>query len=349
MYAPAMSRRGIEAKPRWQEVPRAVRAEAERLLDARIVRAERVFGGYAPSATFRMRLADGRAAFFKGVSAASNEFMRRALPQEERVYRDLGEAISPWAPAYLGSVKVDAWHALLLEDVGPADVPPWTEAKVRLAAREFAAFHAANEGKAFPVWVPQWRDLLAGELRSWRSRFSEAPDGTKVDLFAGTASLASGSEEEARDWLVANAPRLDAAAGRLGDADPPYTLLYLDARADNVRCSRGRLRIFDWNWVAAGPAEVDVAAFAEGITADAGPPPELFVEEYRRHRALDDGPLDASVAALAGVFARSSWQPPPPELPRVRSIQRRQVKVCLAWAARRLALPDPSWLEAVAD
>lgn len=326
-----------------------MRAEAERVLGSRIVRAERVFGGYAPSATFRMRLADGRAAFFKGVGPASNEFMHRALPQEERVYRELAEAISPWAARYHGSARAEGWHAVLLEDVGPADVPPWTVAKVRLAAREFARFHAANEGRALPEWVPRWRDLLAGEIRSWRSRFSEVPGGEGIDLFAGTASLATGHETEALDWLVTHAARLDAAAGSLGEADTPYTLLYLDARSDNMRCSSGRLRMFDWNWVAVGPAEVDVVALAEGIAAEAGPPPELLVDEYRRHRALHDPLLDASVAAFAGYFARAAWQPPPADLPRVRSIQRRQLKVCLAWAARRLGLAEPAWVEAIAD
>lgn len=344
-----MSRRGVEAKPRWQELPSALRSEAERALGSRVARAERVFGGYAPSATFRILLADGRRAFLKGVGPASNDFMRAALPQEERVYRELSDAIAPWAPAFLGSLKVAEWHALLLEDVGPADVPPWTVAKVQLAAREFAAFHAANEGRVLPEWVPEWRTLLAGDLRSWRSRFSDAPDGGQADAYEATATLALGREREAHAWLVANAPALDAAASRLGDVDPPYTLLYLDARADNVRCSGGRLRIFDWNWVASGPAEVDVAAFAEGMTAEAGPMPEVFVAEYRRHRRLDEVLLDASVSAIAGIFARSAWRPPPPDLPRVRSIQRRQLKVCLAWVARRLDLSAPDWIRAVAD
>jgi hypothetical protein len=30
-------------------------------------------------------------------------------------------------------------------------------------------------------------------------------------------------------------------------------------------------------------------------------------------------------------------------------VQRRQLKACLAWAARRFALPEPRWLDAVAD
>ena len=56
-----------EAKPIWSVVPEAVRAETERILGARVARAARAFGGYGPSATFRLILDDGRRAFFKGV------------------------------------------------------------------------------------------------------------------------------------------------------------------------------------------------------------------------------------------------------------------------------------------
>jgi hypothetical protein len=38
-----------------------------------------------------------------------------------------------------------------------------------------------------------------------------------------------------------------------------------------------------------------------------------------------------------------------PGLPRIRSIQRRQLKATLAWAARRFLLPEPRWLRTVAD
>jgi hypothetical protein len=338
-----MSRRGVEAKPPWDKVPRPVRVEAERVLGARIARASRIYGGVAASATFRLTLADGRRAFFKGIWQASNDFMHRALVQEERVYRELTDAISPWAPAFLGSIRVDDWHALLLEDLGPADVPPWTARAVRDAAREFAAFHSKNEGRPFPQWVPAWNELLSAEARLWRGILDESR------RLAAVASLAGERMSEAHEWVARHGPRLHAIAECLHEPHPPHALLYLDARADNVRVPPGRLRLFDWNWVAVGPAETDIAAFAEGIAIDGGPVPERFVDEYRRHRPVNDEALDAAVAALAGLFASSASGPPRPDLPRLRSWQRRQFKVCLEWAARRFALPLPGWLAAVPD
>ena len=61
----AMSRRGAEAKPAWRRVPRLVRRLTEDQLGAPVARATRVYGGYAPSATFRLLLAGGKRAFFK--------------------------------------------------------------------------------------------------------------------------------------------------------------------------------------------------------------------------------------------------------------------------------------------
>jgi len=62
-----------------------------------------------------------------------------------------------------------------------------------------------------------------------------------------------------------------------------------------------------------------------------------------------DAVMDSAVASVAGFFAVQAWQAPIPGLPRLRSIQRRQLKASLAWCARRLELPEPDWLVAVAD
>jgi hypothetical protein len=336
-----VSRRGAEPKPPWSAVPREVKAEVARVLGAPVARAARIYGGFAPSATFRLALADGRRAFFKGVSAESNEFMRGALVQEERVYRELSHLIRPWAPEFYDSLHVDDWHALLLEDVGPADVPPWTARKVRDAAQAYAEFHRSTLGKPLPAWVTS--DLLPGEVENW-----ERLAGDEGAL-AATASLAGPRASEARAWLDAHLPRLQATSRELLAATDDHTLLYLDARGDNVRWNQGQLRIFDWNWVQRGPVEPDAAAFAEGIAAEGGPAPEVFIAEYGRLMPVRAEALRASVVVLAGFFARSAPRPPIPGLPRIRSIQRRQLKICLAWAARLLDLPEPRWLAAVPD
>ena len=98
-----------------------------------------------------------------------------------------------------------------------------------------------------------------------------------------------------------------------------------------------------------GPRELDVAAFAQSITAEGGPPPERFVEAYRERLDLDDRLLRLAISAIAGLFAQRAPEPPIPGLPRLRSIQRRQLRSSLAWAARLNDLPEPRWLAAVPD
>lgn len=56
-----------ETKPIWSAVPAAVRREVGQILGARVARAIRAYGGYGPSATFRLLLTDGRRYFFKGI------------------------------------------------------------------------------------------------------------------------------------------------------------------------------------------------------------------------------------------------------------------------------------------
>jgi hypothetical protein len=109
------------------------------------------------------------------------------------------------------------------------------------------------------------------------------------------------------------------------------------------------LRIFDWPFASAGPAEFDVTAYAQGVTADGGPEPERVLAWYEEVLPLRADAIDSSLAGISGYFADRSWKPEVPGLPRVRSFQRRQLQCCLAWAARRFDLAEPRWLSAVAD
>jgi hypothetical protein len=59
--------------------------------------------------------------------------------------------------------------------------------------------------------------------------------------------------------------------------------------------------------------------------------------------------LEGAIAAMAGYFAAQAWRPPIPGLPRVRSIQRRQLKTCLPWIARRVEIEPPGWVTSIPD
>src|SRR5919201_7025268 len=116
---PVQSRRAREEKPRWSEVPIAVRRESERRLGSRVVRATRAYGGYAASATFRLVLASGKRAFFKaGYPPPPGSAAIFPIAHEEKRYRALNPIVGRAMPKLFDSFKKDDWRLQLLEDLG---------------------------------------------------------------------------------------------------------------------------------------------------------------------------------------------------------------------------------------
>lgn len=336
-----MPRGGVEAKPRWASVPSAVRRQTEALLGGRVVRATRAWGGYGPSPTFRLRLDDGRRAFFKAATPEITEFARIAHHRELRVYQELGDLIGAWSPALLGAFDAGEWRVMLLEDLGPKSAPPWTPGLARHVVRALGEFHASLSGRTVAAWVPRPAQHPAMGLRP------PAWDLTKGDV-RRLAALAGRREPEAREWLGTHLPTLAVAARRIDDATFRHSLLHVDVRSDNLRWLGDRLYLFDWPHVGVGPPEFDAAAFAQTVVLDGGPDPETVMTWYADAWKVDYEALDASVASIAGYFARNAWLPAIPELPRVRAFQRAQLAVTLRWCARRLELPDPTWADEIA-
>jgi len=266
--------------------------------------------------------------------------VRWVVDKEERVYRRLGTLISRWAPRFLGSFQRDGWCVLLLEDLGPRTMPPWTQAKARRAARSYARFHRTTLGRPLPRWLSRTQHHGFGSFWHQLAESNELPRA---------AALAKRRAREAEEWLDVALPLLREQEGRVPRIQPPFALLHFDTRSDNVRLQRDRLRIFDWPFASVGPPEFDVSAFCQTIAAEGGPSPERVLAWYEDVLPLRAEAVDASLAGIAGYFADRAWRPPMPGLPRIRSIQRRQLKATLAWAARRLGLPEPRWLAAVGD
>jgi Ser/Thr protein kinase RdoA (MazF antagonist) len=311
------------------------------MLGAPIVRAERVYGGYAPSATFRMALANGKRAFFKAsYPLPRGSAVVWSMKDEERAYRELGALITPWAPRFFGSFERDGWLVLLLEDLGPRSVPPWTPSKARFAARSYARFHRSTLGRRLPRWLSRTQHADFGG--HWRAL------GERREL-REVATLAKRRVDEAAEWIDVAFPVLRDLERGLARARPPFALLHFDTRSDNIRIAKDRLRIFDWPYPSVGPAEFDVTAFAQSVPVEGGPAPERVLGWYQDVLPLRPSVVDASLAGIAGYFADRARRPPAAGLPRIRSFQRQQLRSCLAWAALRFDLPEPRWLAEVAD
>jgi Ser/Thr protein kinase RdoA (MazF antagonist) len=329
-----MSRTGVEPKPAWQTIPLQVRSAVEAELGAEVIRGARIWGGYSPAPTFRLRLADGRRVFFKATGPDDNQFSRAALVREERFYHHLEHVIAPWAPRLLAAIEEGGWRGLLLEDLGPKSVPPWTDASARGVARGFGDFHRSVANAPLPDWLLRYGRHFKAEVRHWEW-VAEAENAELV------AALAGERADEARTWLCAHGPGLAKVTGGLLEVSDGLSLIHGDTRSDNLRWTAGRLRLFDWPHAGEGPPEYDLAAFAQTVTVEGGPEPEQVVAWYAERAPVREEVLDAAVAGVAGFFLDAAWRPEVPGLPRLRSFQRAQLRVTLAWAARRLRLPTP--------
>jgi hypothetical protein len=326
-----MARTGIEPKPPWRELPAPLRAKAAEMLGSSVVRGERAWGGYSPSPTFRLRLADGGRAFAKALSPDASDVMRNSFLGEVRTYESLADSIADWAPTMLGHKAVDGWEILLLEDLGNDCPLPWSQATATDIVQCFARFHIATRKTSLPNWVRHSADWLdsEGDLWDWTTSPSKARERASVGGYQANRMAA---------WFSEHGPLLHDTASQLLDASVAPQLIHRDVRSDNLRWADGQLYLLDWACVAASAVEYDVVAFAQTITVESGIDPEITLAAYNKINPLNPRLVDAAVCAVAGFFADRAWREDIPGLPRLRDFQRRQLFVTMSWAARRLGI-----------
>jgi len=108
----------------------------------------------------------------------------------------------------------------------------------------------------------------------------------------------------------------------------------------------GRLVLFDWAHAAQGPVALDAVFFLPSLVHEAGFDPTAMLDHYRSALEAHDitvpeDALTAQAALTAGYFAARAGLAVPPELPRLRRVQRAQLAPALRFAAERLGLPPP--------
>ena len=330
-----MSRSGVEAKLPWRQVPKAVRQQVEAVLGAPIKRASRIWGGYSPAPTFRLALADGRKAFFKATNQSSNEYATEALYLEERVYQELGDLLGKWIAKYHATIAHEDWHGLLLDDLGPKSVPPWTPSLARNIAYALADFHHSTLGAQLPAWLSRPDQHLTSV--NWQRTVEQSQGLRQI------AALAGDSAQEALAWLQRISPTIDLLMNSTALAVEPYALLHGDLRSDNLRFTQGRLYLFDWPAITIGRPEWDIVAFAQTVTVEGGVLPEQVMSWYAEKLPVNAAAVDSSIAFCFTYFADRSWRSEIPGLPRVRRFQRQQLGTMALWAARQWSLPEPTW------
>jgi fructosamine-3-kinase len=332
-----MSRTGIEPKLPWKQVPQAVRQQVALALGTPVVRATRIWGGYAPTPTYRLVLKDGRRAFFKGTFQDSNKFMKKALRAEERVYRELASVLGKWMPQMYVTFHMNDWHVLVLEDLGPQSVPPWTSQRTQAITHALAAFHQSTLGSQPPTWLSSPEEDLAQE--NWGKTAQESQG------FQHIAALAGEEAPQALKWLQQISPTIEYVMQQPNLKEGTYAILHGDLRSDNLRFHQGQLRLFDWPSITLGRPEWDMVAFAQTVTVEGGPSPEQVMMWYGEQFPVDTATVECSIAWWLTFFAHRAWRPEVPGLPRLRRFQRQQLAVLISWAARHWSFPSPEWVK----
>ncbi|MBK8904702.1 MAG: phosphotransferase [Anaerolineaceae bacterium] len=274
----------------------------QRLTGKAINNVERVGGGYSPALRLKLSLADGTSSFAKiGITPGTAS----ALRQEQTVYQMLAR---PFMPRLLGWEDHPGNPILLLEDLSQAFwPPPWHQKRIERVLDVTEQVWASS----LPG-VP----LMAEMPRIWDGWQQVAEDPVPF------LSLGLASEK----WLKQGLDTLLAIKVR--EVVDGRSLLHFDLRSDNICFVQDRTLIVDWNLVCLGNPQVDLGFWLPSLQAEGGPPPEKLL------------PNAGEIAGLvSGFFAARAGLPTIPEAPRVRHIQRVQLKTALPWAVRALNLP----------
>jgi hypothetical protein len=282
-----------------------LRSRLEALLGRRIVTARPAVGGYTCALRLVLGLDDGSSCFAKAAASTDTATWLRA---EHHFY---AHARGSFLPRHIASQDDAQTPLLILEDLSSADwTPRWTAERVH-------AVKVAIGGTA-RLDVPALPPLE--QIDALRSGWADVAHNPQPFLALGLASAS---------WLRRTLPSLISATeqARL-DGD---SVLHADLRSDNL-CFRadGSVVLIDWNSACRGNARFDLAAWAPSLASEGGPHPEEVA-----------GDVPELAALLAGFFASRAGLPVIADAPRVREVQKSQLRHALPWAARALGLPVP--------
>jgi aminoglycoside phosphotransferase (APT) family kinase protein len=202
---------------------------------------------------------------------------------------------------------------LLLEDLSACRWPPPWDALLIDAVQEALDRVHAPRVPAPPL--PRFGD---------RFRFDVETAGWQAIRSDPACFLGLGMTSES--WLAAALPALLEAETGAETGDEVVT--HFDVRSDNLCLTERGVVLIDWNLACLGNPDLDTGFWLPSLELEGGPAPEAVL------------PRAPEVAAwVSGFFAARAGLPEIPDAPRVRTFQREQLGVALAWTIRALDLP----------
>ncbi|OKJ71652.1 aminoglycoside phosphotransferase family protein [Streptomyces sp. CB02460] len=299
----------------WSGLPAPVRAAVEDILGAPVTEARSQSGGFSPGVAARLRLANGRRAFVKAVSAEVNADSPDLHRAEARVTASL-PTHAP-VPRLLGSYDDGTCVALVLEDIdGRQPRVPWDRTELdRVLA---AVGDLARTLTPAPAEVPAVAELKGRMFTGWRTLH------------------AAGGDARLHPWAADRLTVLAELESRWAEAAAGDTLAHGDLRADNILLTRDRTVFVDWPHAVRAAPWFDLLVMLPCVAAQGGPDPDALFTAHPLGRDADPDAVTAVLAAVAGYFAEHALRPAPPGLPTLRAFQAAQGAAALTWLRQRL-------------
>ena len=285
---------------------RPAQALAERVshrLGQRLPAWRTAHGGYTNALRLVLTWVDGTSVFVKGATDARTATWLRT---EHGIYSQIVASFLPTLHAWDDD---GASPLLVLEDLsGALWHAPWNGTRVAQVLQTLQHVAATPP----PAWLP---DLGARDpqLSGWAQVRNDP--GPFLSLGLCTPG-----------WLARTIVALATAEARAPLAG--NELVHGDVRSDNLCFVGDRVVLVDWNLAGRGNSTLDIAAWLPSLHLEGGPLPDAIL------------PVQPHWAALvSGYFAARAGLPVELASPRIRELQRAQLRVALPWVARALALP----------
>ena len=306
------------ARMTWTDVPEHVRELIADRLGSPVIGAASQASGFSPGSADRLLLADGRRVFVKAISAAVNPDSIHIDRREARVLRLLPTGL-PLA-RLIDVVDTGDWVALILEDVD-GHHPTWADGQVETVLDAVGQVSRATvpAGEFTPL-----TDSLADDFAGWLNL--SADDALPYDA-------------DTNVWVAHHLDMLTEQAAEGLRRCSGTVLVHGDLRADNVllRKDDGQPVLLDWPWAQVGSAWFDpVSLLVNVLLLRPGFDIDETLATHPVFAGMPDGTAECLFAGLASYFTFNAIQPPPPGISGLRSFQRDQGAVILAWLRHRL-------------
>ena len=125
-----------------------MRQQVEAALGAPVARAARSGVAIRLHLLFGWPWLMGDGLFSRRLTPIPISFRPKPSILEARVYQELGGLLANWVAQYYATIAHEDRHGLVLEDLGPKSVPPWTPALARRITHALAGFHRATLRRA---------------------------------------------------------------------------------------------------------------------------------------------------------------------------------------------------------